>query len=62
MFFSLPIIKKTSGVFTYFQEVFHNFLSRTPIRTFEAEKLQKNKHIQPQLKFRRSNKKKTCRL
>ena len=34
------------------------FLSRTSIRTFEAEKLQKNKHIQPQPKFGCSYKKK----
>ena len=36
------------------------FLLRTSIRTPEAENLQKNKHIQPQPKFRCSNKKKTC--
>ena len=34
------------------------FLLRTSIRTPEAENLQKNKHIQPQPKFRCSNKKK----
>ena len=32
------------------------FLSRTSIRTFEAENIQKNKHIQPQPKFRCSYK------
>ena len=37
----------------------YEFLSRTSIRTFEAENLQKNKHIQPQPKFRYSYKK-TC--
>ena len=34
------------------------FLLRTSIRTPEAENPQKNKHIQPQPKFRCSNKKK----
>ena len=33
---------------------------RTQKRTFESKILYTNKHIQPELKYRRSSKKKTC--
>ena len=39
-----------------FQTCIHGFLIRTSLRTFKAEINLQNKHIQAQLKFRRSNK------